>query len=46
MFDLYSYHVISTHSVYYCYSDVIDVTYVEPHSLERSELMGRTRDYQ
>lgn len=27
-------------------NDVIDVTYVEPHSLERSELMGRTRDYQ
>ena len=27
-------------------SDVIDVTYMEPHSLERAELMGRTRDYQ
>ncbi|XP_003383573.1 PREDICTED: ragulator complex protein LAMTOR1-like [Amphimedon queenslandica] len=27
-------------------NDVIDVTYVEPHSLERSELMGRTREYQ
>lgn len=27
-------------------NDVIDVTYMEPHSLERSELVGRTRDYQ
>lgn len=27
-------------------SDVIDVTVVEPHSMETAEVRGRTRDYQ
>lgn len=26
-------------------NDVIDVTYVEPHSIENAEVRGRTRDY-
>ena len=30
----------------FVFSNVIDVTYMEPHSLERSELMGRAREYQ
>ena len=28
----------------YC-SDIIDVTYIEPHSMETAEVKGRTRDY-
>ena len=28
------------------HSDVIDVTVVEPHSMENAEVRGRTRDYQ
>ena len=27
-------------------SDVIDVSVVEPHSMEQAEVRGRTRDYQ
>ena len=28
------------------HSDVIDVTVIEPHSMENAEVRGRTRDYQ
>ena len=35
-------HKSFTHSL----SDVIDVTVIEPHSMENAEVRGRTRDYQ
>lgn len=38
------YHVHAVHTHTYC-SDIIDVTYIEPHSMETAEVKGRTRDY-
>lgn len=36
---------VHVHYTYSHCSDVIDVTVIEPHSMETAEVRGRTRDY-
>lgn len=38
--------ILSSNHILFCFSNVIDVTTVEPHSLEKGEFLERAKQYQ